>query len=116
MTRTMSREVEYVDQARDRLGITYKQIARMIGADESTVHRWRMGDTEPSPVFVRQLEELGALLDELARTFADPDAARAWLEQSVPLLRNRRPIDLLRSGRIGPVVDALFALNAGIGI
>lgn len=44
-TREVQRELEIVELVHRDLGIQYKQVARIIGADESTLHRWLSGTT-----------------------------------------------------------------------
>lgn len=111
---TLVQELQTVELSHDALGLTYQEIARAIRADESTLHRWRSGDTEPSPVFLGRLDALGELLIELRRTFNDWDAARRWLDQSVPYLAGETPRAALLSGRVEKLTALLGALNAGI--
>ena len=107
-------EIPGIEDAHNALGLTYRQIAAALGADESTLHRWRTGENEPSPVFAARLEALDDLLREMRRAFRNEDAARAWLESSSPALAGRRPIDLMLEGRIERVAAILLALNAGV--
>lgn len=107
-------QLEAIERAHDGLGLSYRDVARVLRADESTLHRWRGGTTEPSPVFLDRLETLEALLDELDRTFREPEHARAWLDREVEELGGRRPRDLLLAGRMERVVAVLLALNLGV--
>jgi putative toxin-antitoxin system antitoxin component (TIGR02293 family) len=107
-------EIPGIEDAHDTLGLTYRQIAAALKADESTLHRWRTGGNEPSPVFAARLEALEDLLRESRRAFRTDEAARAWLERSSPTLDGRRPMDLLLEGRVERVVGILLALNTGV--
>jgi transcriptional regulator with XRE-family HTH domain len=103
-----------IERAHDSLDLSYREIASALRADESTIHRWRSGATEPSPVFLDRLEALEELLDELDRTFRAADGARAWLDRTVRALDDRRPRDLLLEGRMERVTAVLLALNLGM--
>jgi uncharacterized protein (DUF2384 family) len=104
-----------IEETHVLLGLQYKQIARVLGADESTLHRWRTGETEPSRAYLARLEALEEFLRELFLTLR-PDGARAWLETPVPALEDRRPLDLLLEGRIEPLTRLLLRLNLGISL
>jgi transcriptional regulator with XRE-family HTH domain len=96
-----------VEQARHRLGLSYLRVARLVGADETTLHRWRRGAVTPSPVFAARLAALGAFLDALDRAGAAPTAVRAWLGVPTPLLGGRRPLEALEAGELGLVTGLL---------
>ena len=96
------------------MGLTYKQVAGILRADESTLQRWRTGTTEPSPVFMNRLESLEELITEVRATFRKTEAARRWLGTRVRAFDGQRPIDLLMEGRIERVTAALQALNGGV--
>lgn len=103
-----------VDEAHKVLGLTYKQVAGILRADESTLQRWRTGTSDPSPVFLGRMESLDELLRELRATFRRTNAAKRWLETPVPAFGDQRPLDLLLGGRIERVTAALQALNSGM--
>lgn len=109
-------QLHAIDEAHESLGLTFKQIARVLQADESTVQRWRSGITDPSPIFLNRLESLEELLTELRGTFRDATTARTWLSTRVPAFSDQRPIDLLLGGRIERVTAGLLALNVGMTI
>lgn len=103
-----------VDDAHTTLGLTYKQVANILRADESTLQRWRTGTTEPSPVFLSRLESLDELVREIRATFKRTGSARRWLDSRVAAFGDQRPLDLLLGGRIERVTAALQALNSGM--
>jgi uncharacterized protein (DUF2384 family) len=109
-------EIRAIEEAHDVLGLTYRQVAAALNADESTLHRWRSGDSEPSPVFAGRLEALEDFLRELRRAFRTDARARAWLERTSPAFGSRRPLDLLLEGRVERLVGMLLALNAGMSL
>jgi putative toxin-antitoxin system antitoxin component (TIGR02293 family) len=104
-----------IDQAREYLGLTLKQIAQAVKADESTLHRWRSG-VSPSPVFLARLEALDELAKEMRSTFRSREAAREWLQRPVPALEDRRPLDLILAGKAEVLTGMLYALNSGMSL
>jgi uncharacterized protein (DUF2384 family) len=111
--RTLAAQLQHVESAHDGLGLTYKQIAAALGADESTLHRWRAGESAPRAVFLSRLDALHEMQEELLDTM-QPDAARTWLQSPVAALDGRRPVDLLEDGRIEPLTRLLMRLNLGM--
>lgn len=114
-TNLLTPQIRYVDEANEILGLTYKQIATALGANESTLHRWRAGESEPRPMAIRRLEALRELQDELLKAVR-PESARTWLHAEVPALGGRRPVDLLMEGNIEHVTRVIMRLNLGMGI
>lgn len=108
-------QLKAVEEAHDSLGLSYKQVASTLGADESTLHRWRSGDTEPSPAYITRLGALEEFIEELFGTLRS-EGARAWLEAEVPSLDGRRPIDLLLEGCIEPLTRILLRMNLGVSL
>jgi uncharacterized protein (DUF2384 family) len=104
-----------IENGRGYLGLTLKQIARAVSADESTLHRWRTGSA-PSPVFLSRLEALDELVDEMRRTFRTREAALGWLEREVPALDGRTPMEVLLGGGAEKLTGMLLALNAGLSL
>jgi DNA-binding transcriptional regulator YiaG len=43
---------------RSKLGLTQEQFAAKVGVTFSTVNRWESGKSKPSPLAMRQIEEL----------------------------------------------------------
>lgn len=113
--RVLTPQLKVIEEAHVLLGLQYKQIARALGADESTLHRWRAGETEPSRAYLARLEALEEFLRELFLTLR-PDGARAWLEAPVPALEDRRPLDFLLEGHIEPLTRLLLRLNLGMSL
>lgn len=104
-----------IENGREYLGLTLKQVAQAVKADESTLHRWRTGST-PSPVFLSRLEALDDLVGEMRKTFRDRRAARAWLEREIPSLDGRTPRDVILRGGAEKLTGMLLALNTGMSL
>lgn len=111
-TGTLPAQLRYIEEARDALGLTYRQIAGAVGADESTLHRWRSGESDPRAVFLSRLDALRELQNELLDTY-HPEAAREWVRREMPVLDGRRPVDLLMEGKIEPLTRILMRMNLG---
>ena len=109
---TLAAQLRYVEDAHDVLGLTYRQLAAALGADESTLHRWRSGESTPRTIFLSRMEALREFQQELVEVVT-PEAARAWLSTAVPALNGRRPVDLLEEGRIEPLTRLLMRMNLG---
>lgn len=109
---TLATRLRYVEQAHEALGLTYRQLAAALGADESTLHRWRSGESAPRSIFLLRMDALHEFQQELLDVVT-PGAAREWLRTPVPALGGRRPIDLLEEGRIEPLTRLLMRMNLG---
>jgi hypothetical protein len=104
-----------IDEAATTLGLNFKQVAQVIRADESTLHRWRKGEKEPSPVFLARLEALDEFVATLKST-VQPGYIRAWLNTPVPALEGKTPRSLLLEGQIEKLTGLLIALNSGLSL
>lgn len=104
-----------IENGTNYLGLTLKQVAQAVKADESTLHRWRTGVT-PSPVFMSRLESLDELVVEMRKTFRDREVARRWLERAVPSLGGRTPREIILEGGAEKLTGILLALNTGISL
>jgi len=106
-------QVRTIDEAHERLGLSYADIAAAVGVEADTLERWRHGDPVPVAA-VDRLAEFRTFIAELDRTFADPEDGRMWLGRSNPALGGRAPSSLIASGEVERVTRMLYALNAGI--
>jgi hypothetical protein len=110
-------ELHAIDEVQELLGLQLKQIAQVLGADESTLHRWRSGFVPggPSKMYLMKLETLHEFVTELRDAFRTPEAARRWVwESRPPILNGERPIDLLLAGKMERVTAVLWAVNNGM--
>lgn len=113
--RTPTEALPGIEQAQEYLGLTLKQIAQAVHADESTLHRWRSG-VVPSPVFMARLEALDELAREMRNTFRGDQEAREWLRRPLPALGDARPIDVVVAGKAEKLTGMLYALNSGMSL
>lgn len=114
---TITHELEIVEQVHHDLGLQLKQIATIIGADESTLHRWLSGVTPNGPrrVYITKLSALREFYTELTDAFSSLDASRRWLSEShPPAFAARTPLEMLLAGKMERVTALLWSLNNGM--
>lgn len=104
LTRAQDRVVE---AAHDRLGLSYAEIADVLGADESSLHRWRKGGKGPASIFSRQIAALGRCLDQVHTAFSD-DELRAWAAANTTALDGSSPKAALMAGEFDRVALAVY--------
>lgn len=87
------------------------ELAELIGVHRSNVVRWKQGESAAS----ENLELLLALdvAVSLLSGFLAPAAIRTWLHGVNAHLGNRRPLDVLKHGRLSEVVAAIEAEKQG---
>jgi uncharacterized protein (DUF2384 family) len=86
------------------------RIADLLGVNRSQVTRWLRG-AGIDPLNAEKIDLLEMVWANLLRLY-DRDAALAWLTGLNPLLGDRRPIDLVRSGRAEELMRAIRAERA----
>jgi hypothetical protein len=114
---TIEREVraanETLDWAREQLSLEWTDVASAVGADRRTIYRWRHGVSAPSPEHRDRIEDLRELRFLLETVFPDAEARVEWLHSSVPLLRGRTPLSIIRGGRLDDVIGVLAGIESG---
>lgn len=88
-------------------------IAAALRVDRRTVQRYSSGDSYPTRrvrISIADLREISILLDEI---FPDEADAARWLSTTVPMLKRRRPIDLIQKGKLDEVITALATYQSG---
>lgn len=83
------------------------RLADMLGVSRSQVTRWLRG-AGIDPVNAERVDLLELVWSNLLRLY-DHDAALAWLFGVNPRLGDRRPIDLVRTGRAEELMRAIRA-------
>lgn len=87
------------------------ELARLLQVDRSRVSRWLKSET-PDPENKAKLEALEYVFSRLT-AFLHPETAEKWLFGTNAHLGNRRPIDLLRDGRVSEVIAAVEQVETG---
>jgi transcriptional regulator with XRE-family HTH domain len=88
------------------------QLAEALGVDRAQVTRWREGRTTPGVDAAARLVGLDTVV-ELLSGYLEPASIPRWLQGVNAHLDNRRPVDLLREGRLSPVIAAIEAMKSG---
>ena len=87
------------------------ELARSLGVHRSAVVRWKRGET-PALENWEQLVGLDTVVSLLA-SFLDERSIPKWLHGLNAHLGDRRPIDVIRQGRLSEVIAAIEAEKAG---
>lgn len=87
------------------------ELARVLGVHRSQVARWKQG-APAEPENEERLRDLDVVVS-LLTGFLDDEAIPDWLQGFNAHLAHRRPIDVLRSGRLSEVVAAIEAERRG---
>ena len=85
-------------------------VADLLGVSRSRVTRWLNG-AGIDPLNAEKVDLLELVWANLLRLY-EPEAARAWLYGLNPQLGDRRPIDLIRAGKIEDLMRAIRAERA----
>jgi putative toxin-antitoxin system antitoxin component (TIGR02293 family) len=102
-----------IDQAHQLFGLDYVEVASALGVDRRTIFRYRTDGSVPSPDIRARLGKIREIAHLLNAVFASHDAQLQWLYSPVPLLRGRRPIDLIRQGELDEVLSVLAGVYTG---
>jgi len=85
-----------------------RALAGMLGVNPSQTSRWASGKERPGAAAAPLLIDLEHVLARVRLVWADP-AAVTWMTSSNAHLGGARPVDALRLGGPGPVLEALDA-------
>jgi uncharacterized protein (DUF2384 family) len=102
-----------IEDTHGSFGLKYVDIASALDVDRRTLLRYRKLKNTPVPEVRDRLEalrQIAFLIDEL---FSHREDGLAWLYQAVPQLQGRRPIDLIRKGKLDEVLSILAGLYSG---
>jgi uncharacterized protein (DUF2384 family) len=114
---TSTQSLAAVERLHDEFGFRYDELAQALNTNDATLHRWRGGTGgEPTPVYRKRLEAIGAFLEELDALFAEQAAARTWLDQPLSVLKGQTPRAMILAGHVDRVTGILYALNAGVSL
>lgn len=87
------------------------KLARLIGVSPSRISRWLQNEA-PDIVNQRKVEGVEFVLSRLLGTWKRETALK-WLQGFNAHLGDRRPIDLLASGRVAEVIEAIESEETG---
>ena len=88
-------------------------LAAALKVDRRTIQRYRSGDSYPTRRVRNGLIDLREISILLGEIFSTQEGAVRWLNTSVPLLKGRRPIDLIQKGKLEEIITALETYASG---
>lgn len=94
------------------LGLT--EVAQILGVHPRTIERRRGMHKAPRPLEAQREEKLHRIWSELTGLFT-PENAVYWLKHPVPVLENRRPIEVMaEDGGLDRVLEVIGRMSWGI--
>ena len=87
------------------------QIGKAVGAAPSTVRDWFARRSSPTGTRAERVAELAEIVDRLARVI-DADYIPVWLSKPIEALDDRKPLDLIASGKARRVAQAISGLES----
>jgi transcriptional regulator with XRE-family HTH domain len=87
------------------------ELASVLGVNRSQITRWLRG-AGIDPLNAEKIDVLELVVASLLRLY-EPEVIRPWLFGFNPHLGNRRPIDLVRKGKVEELLSAIRAERAG---
>jgi putative toxin-antitoxin system antitoxin component (TIGR02293 family) len=102
-----------IQRANEILGLNFTEVAEALGVHRQTVFRYRKLESVPSSEVQEQLAKIRELSYLLSEVFVNTEVQLEWLYSPVPLLRDRRPIDLIRKGEFDEVMSVLAGHYSG---
>ena len=102
-----------IQRANKILGLNFSEVAEALGVQRQTVYRYRKLESAPNAEVQERLAKIREISYLLSEVFIDEEAQLEWLYSPVPLLRDRRPIDLIRKGKFDEVMSVLAGHYSG---
>ena len=87
------------------------QIGRAVGAAPSTVRDWFAGRSSPTGTRSERVAELAEIVDRLARVI-DVEYIPVWLSKPIEALDDRKPLDVIASGKARRVAQVISGLES----
>jgi DNA-binding transcriptional regulator YiaG len=99
-----------ITEARKRLRLTQDQMATSLNVTTRTLQNWeRNVGTSQMIRKTRDLRELLELMDD----YVVASEEKRWLETPLTAIRNRKPIDLLREGKLRDLIVEFHRMREG---
>jgi DNA-binding transcriptional regulator YiaG len=91
-------------------GISQRELSAAVGASVRSVQNWASGETAPRGASREKLLDVQFMVDELRSVYTD-EGIEIWLHARNRNLGGSRPIDLLTSGEVEPVLEEAQRLS-----
>jgi putative toxin-antitoxin system antitoxin component (TIGR02293 family) len=90
------------------------EVARILGVHPRTIERRRGGRKTLRPLEAQRKEKLYRIWRELIGLFT-PENAVYWLKHPVPVLENRRPVEVMtEDGGLDRVIEVVGRMSWGV--
>jgi DNA-binding XRE family transcriptional regulator len=100
-------------EVRKRLGLTEDQMASALNVSTRNLQNWEKEiATGQLGRKTRDFRELLALIDD----YVVSSKEREWLETPLPALRGRKPIDLIREGKLRDLIVEFQRMCEGLPV
>ncbi|WP_419921264.1 antitoxin Xre/MbcA/ParS toxin-binding domain-containing protein [Candidatus Poriferisodalis sp.] len=100
-----------VERIRD-VGVSSAELAEIVGVGERQVQHWAAGSSRPSAGTREHLVDLYYVVNQLEEIYK-PEGVEIWLHSRNRLFGGQRPIEVLRRGEFGVVINAVESLTHG---
>lgn len=101
------RIADLITRTRRTFSLTLGEIAASVQANETTLHRWRLGTSRPTAAYATRLKSLDDLLRVASQIHLSDDAVMQWFRRPDALLEGRAPREFLLNGRADYLLGAL---------
>jgi DNA-binding XRE family transcriptional regulator len=102
-----------IKDARNRLGITQEQMAKVLDVTARTIQNWESGlSLSLFETKTRELRHLLALMDE----YVPVPTEDTWLRQSIPALNGASPLEVILTGRFEALIVEFERLDEGMPV
>jgi transcriptional regulator with XRE-family HTH domain len=102
-----------LDRLERELGLSTAELATVLGLASEILGRWRTGETIPTGQELQRLDALLALDTHLHETISS-DAIPRWLRRRNHYLGGLTPVEVMITGRLDRVDNALGIIDHGI--
>lgn len=105
---------KHLDALMETTGLHLAAMARILHVSERTMHRYA-NDTLLNPEISERLIEIAKIYARGQEVFGDLESFKSWMDQSVPALGSKRPIDFLDTSiGIRLIEDELGRMEHGV--
>jgi DNA-binding transcriptional regulator YiaG len=101
-----------VRTVRERLGLTRREFARLVGFSERAIADWESGKPA-SDSALRRIKEIDRFRERLSEVVSS-EAIPGWLNSANRAFDGLKPIEVIERGEIDRLWDMIYYLESGI--